>query len=454
MGRADPPLTLRRLDAALDTPSAAGRLDGGFERELRALLAWRDQSAEQAERVAAEVIADVCAHGDEALLRLSARYDGLALTDAAALELPRGELDAALRTLPAADRAALEAAAARIRRYHERQPIGAFEYTDEFGNRLGQRVTPLRRVGVYVPGGQAAYPSTVLMTVVPARVAGVGEVVATVPTPRGRRSLHVLAALRIAGADRVFTIGGAQAIAALAHGTATVPRVDKIVGPGGALVAAAKRLVFGPVGIDLIAGPSEVVIVSDGTAPPRWLALDMLAQAEHDADAQAVLVSPDRAHLDAVWAQMRQALAVMPRRAIIRRSLAARGALIAVRDLAHACEVANRFAPEHLELAVRDAERWLPAIRHAGAVFVGARAAEVLGDYSAGPSHVLPTFGTARYASPLSVVDFQTRTSVVRCDPSSAAPLARIAATIAQAEGLTAHAKAAAARVEGEGGCG
>lgn len=427
---------MRRLDAA----------SGNFGRELGALLAARRYSSERAERVAAEVVADVRTNGDEALVRLSRRYDHLEVDAAAQLELPPSALDQAWSALSSADRTALEAAAERIRRYHQRQPTGAFEYTDEFGNGLGQRVTPLRRVGVYVPGGQAAYPSTALMTVVPARVAGVDEVVATVPTPRGTRSPHVLAALRIAGIDRVFTLGGAQAIAALAHGTATVPRVDKIVGPGGALVAAAKRLVFGPVGIDLIAGPSEVVIVADGAAPPRWLALDMFAQAEHDADAQAVLVCPDADYVEAVWAEMRDALAAMPRADIIRRSLAAQGALITVRDLAQACEVANRFAPEHLELAVRDADRWLPAIRHAGAVFVGAWAAEVLGDYSAGPSHVLPTFGTARYASPLSVVDFQTRTSIVRCAPSSAAPLARIAAHIAQTEGLVAHAAAARAR--------
>ena len=417
-----------------------------FEDELAALLARRSQSSERAERIAAEVIADVRANGDEALLRLSHRYDGLALAEPAELELPRRALDAAWDALPPADRAALEAAAERIRRYHERQPTGAFEYTDEFGNRLGQRVTPLRRVGVYVPGGQAAYPSTALMTVVPARVAGVDEVIATVPTPHGERNRHVLAALRLAGVDRVFTLGGAQAVAALAHGTATVPQVDKIVGPGGALVAAAKRLVFGPVGIDLIAGPSEVVIVADGSAPPRWLALDLCAQAEHDEDAQAVLVCPHTEYVEAVSAQLSEALPALARRDIIRRSLAAQGALIVVRDLAQACEVANRFAPEHLELAVRDADRWLPAIRHAGAVFVGASAAEVLGDYSAGPSHVLPTYGTARYASPLSVVDFQTRTSIVRCEPSSSAPLAGIAATIAEAEGLGAHAAAAKAR--------
>ena len=418
--------------------------DADFEAKLEALLDWQAREPPEVVDVATEVIADVRANGDAALLRLSRRYDDLPAKTAAELELPVAALDAAFHGLPAADRQALETAATRIRRYHERQPTGAFEYTDEFGMRLGQRVTPLRRVGVYVPGGQAAYPSTVLMTVIPARVAGVEEVVVAVPTPGGKRNPHVLAAMRIAGVDRAFTVGGAQAIAALAQGTATVPRVDKIVGPGGALVAAAKRLVFGPVGIDFIAGPSEVVIVADGTAPARWLALDLLAQAEHDAAAQAVLVSPDTSHLEAVHAEMAKALPTLARRRIIERSLADRGALIAVRDLNEACQVANRFAPEHLELAVRDADRWLPAIRHAGAVFLGAGAAEVLGDYSAGPSHVLPTFGTARYASPLGVVDFQTRTSIIG---GAAAPVARVAAQIAQAEGLTAHAAAARARM-------
>ena len=418
--------------------------DADFDAQLGALLDWHAREPLTVVDLATEVIADVRANGDDALVRLSRRYDDLPATSAAELELPGDVLDAALNNLPARDRRALETAAMRIRRYHERQPTGAFEYTDEFGMRLGQRVTPLRRVGAYVPGGQAAYPSTVLMTVIPARVAGVEEVIVAVPTPGGKRNPHVLAAMRIAGVDRAFTVGGAQAIAALAHGTATVPRVDKIVGPGGALVAAAKRLVFGPVGIDFVAGPSEIVIVADGTAPVRWLALDMLAQAEHDAAAQAVLISPDTSYLDAVRREMANALPSLARRRIIERSLADRGALIAVADLPEACSVANRFAPEHLELAVRDADRWLPAIRHAGAVFLGAGAAEVLGDYSAGPSHVLPTFGTARYASPLSVVDFQTRTSIIG---GTATPVAEVAADIAQAEGLTAHAAAARARM-------
>ena len=423
--------------------------DPAFAADLDALLAWEARESEDVVRIAREVIHAVREHGDEALLRLSRQYDGLTLAGAADLEVDADDLDHCLAALPAADRQALTVAAERIRSYHEHQPPGGFEYVDDVGNVLGQRVTPLERVGVYVPGGQAAYPSTVLMTVVPARVAGVDEVIATVPTPNGVRNDHVLAAMRIAGVDRVFTIGGAQAIAALAFGTATVPRVDKIVGPGGVFVAAAKRLVFGPVGIDLIAGPSEVLIVADGSVDARWIALDLFSQAEHDAAAQAVLLSPDRAYLQRVGAEMQTLLPTMPRASVIRQSLRDRGALIATRDLDEACAIANRFAPEHVELAVRDPQAWLPAIRHAGAIFLGAWSAEVLGDYSAGPSHVLPTFGTARYASVLGVADFQKRTSIVRSGAAAAAPLARVAATIADAEGLAAHAAAARARIQG-----
>ena len=418
---------------------------------MQALLARQGDAGGESERIAAQVIAEVRAEGDAALLRLSRQYDGVEARSVDELMIDACELDAALAALAATDREALETAARRIRDYHERQPSGAFEYVDAQGNRLGQRVTPLDRVGVYVPGGQAAYPSTVLMTVVPARVAGVGEVIATVPTPNGERNRHVLAAMRIAGVDRVFAIGGAQAIAALAYGTATVPRVDKIVGPGGVFVAAAKRLVFGAVGIDLIAGPSEVLIIADGSADPRWMALDLFSQAEHDADAQAVLLCPDEAYLDRVAEAMRILLPGMPRADIIRGSLKERGALIAVRDLLEACDIANRFAPEHLELAVREPDALLPEVRHAGAIFVGAWSAEVLGDYSAGPSHVLPTFGTARYASPLGVTDFQKRTSVMRINAAGAAPLACAAATLADAEGLAAHAAAARARMRGRG---
>ena len=422
--------------------------DARFDRELAALLAWETREAPEAARIAADTIADVREHGDAALVRLSRQFDGVEVANAGALVLDEADLDAALAGLPRADRRALEAAAERIRRYHESQPSGAFEYQDELGNRLGQRTTPLDRVGIYVPGGQAAYPSTVLMTAIPAKVAGVADVIAAVPTPNGTRNAHVLAAMRLAGVDRAFTVGGAQAIAALAYGTETIPRVDKIVGPGGAIVAAAKRLVFGPVGIDSIAGPSEVLIIADGCVPARWTALDLFSQAEHDAAAQALLLCPEHAYLDQVHKEMEVLLPDMARADIIRESLHSRGALIAVGDLAEACRIANRVAPEHLQLAVRDPDAWLPAIRHAGAIFLGAWAAEVLGDYSAGPSHVLPTFGTARYASPLSVADFQKRSSIIRASASSAAPLARIAANIAAAEGLQAHAAAAAARLD------
>ena len=419
----------------------------GFEGELQALLAWEARESSEVADIAAAAMNAVREGGDAALLDIVCRHDNLRVSDVAALELHADDLDRALASLPAAGRASLEAAASRIRRYHERQPGADFTFVDDLGNELGQRVTPLDRVGVYVPGGQAAYPSTVLMTVIPARVAGVGEVIVTVPTPNGERNAHVLAAMRIAGVDRVFTVGGPQAIAALAYGTDTVPRVDKIVGPGGALVATAKRLAFGPVGIDSIAGPSEVLIVSDGSADPRWMALDLLAQAEHDVAAQAILLSPDAAHLDRVEAALETQLQRLSRTDIIRQSLAERGALVRTRDLAEACEIANRVAPEHLELAVRDPDALLPAIRHAGAIFLGAWSAEVLGDYSAGPSHVLPTFGTARYASPLGVSDFQKRSSVIRSTAASVAPLARIAADIASAEGLTAHAASARARL-------
>ena len=428
---------LRRLHSA----------DPAFDDALNALLDWQARESAEVARAAAEILAEVRENGDAALLRLSRQYDGLSVSRAAQLELDAGELDAALASLPGADRSALQSAADRIRRYHEQQPDGGFEYQDEFGNVLGQRVMPLQKVGVYVPGGQAAYPSTVLMTVVPARVAGVDEVIATVPTPNGERNAHVLAAMALAGVDRVFTVGGAQAIAALAYGTPTIPRVDKIVGPGGAFVAAAKRLVFGPVGIDLIAGPSEVLIIADGSAEPRWMALDMFAQAEHDADAQAILLCPDADYLKRVHGEMEALLPTMARQAIIRRSLTERGALIAVRDLAEACQLADRFAPEHLQLAVRNPDALLPAIRHAGAIFVGAWSAEALGDYSAGPSHVLPTFGTARYASPLGVTDFQKRSSIVRTSATSVFPLAQVAAQIADAEGLSAHAASARARL-------
>lgn len=420
-----------------------------FAAELDALLAWDVAQPAAVAGAAQEIVEDVRQRGDAALLEHTRTLDQLDVSDAAALELPADALEAGYARLPLADREALEGVALRIRRYHEAQPDGAFEITDEEGNVLGLRVTPLDRVGVYVPGGQAAYPSTALMTIVPARVAGVGEVIVTTPTPGGERSDHLLAALFIAGPDRVFTIGGAQAIAAMAYGTETVPQVHKIVGPGGAFVTAAKRLVFGPVGIDSLAGPSEVVVIADGGVAPTWTALDLLAQAEHDADAQAILLSPDADYLDRVERAANEALRSLSRADIIRNSLASRGALIQTRDLLDACDIANRIAPEHLELAVRDPDALLPNVRHAGAIFLGGHAAEVIGDYSAGPSHVLPTFGTARHASPLSVTDFQKRTSIVRCNAAGVQEPARLAATVAEAEGLSAHAAAASARIAG-----
>ncbi|MCE2461235.1 MAG: histidinol dehydrogenase [Pseudomonadales bacterium] len=430
---------IRRLNTA----------DPQFDAQLDALLAWEARESAEVARTAADIVAEVRVDGDVALTRLTRRFDGLNVGRVTDLEVDPEELGRSLERLPAADRDALHVAADRIRSYHERQPRGDFSFTDDLGNVLGQRTMPLDSVGVYVPGGQAAYPSTVLMTVVPARVAGVSKVVATVPTPRGERNDHVLAAMAIAGVDRVFTIGGAQAVAALAYGTETVPRVDKIVGPGGVFVAAAKRLVFGPAGIDLIAGPSEILIVADDSVEPRWTALDMLSQAEHDADAQAILVSPRARCLDRVEAAIDNLIDTLPRAQIVRQSLRERGALIEVRDLAEACDIANRIAPEHLHLAVADPEALLPSVRHAGAIFLGAHASEVFGDYVAGPSHVLPTFGTARYASPLGVPDFLKRTSIISGRESSVQGLARIAANIADAEGLAAHGLAARARVAG-----
>ncbi|HEX7036838.1 MAG TPA: histidinol dehydrogenase [Pseudomonadales bacterium] len=430
-------LRLRRLDAS----------DPGFAAELDALLNWDVGEDDEVNRIAAEIIGDVRRRGDAALLELTARFDRWAPASPADLELHPSDFRAAYEALPALERDALQTAAARIEAYHRRQLETDWEFEDAEGNRLGQRITPLERVGLYVPGGQAAYPSTVLMTAVPARVAGVGEVVMTVPTPDNRRNPLVLAAAHVAGVSRGFAVGGAQAVAALAFGTASIPRVDKIVGPGGAFVAAAKRLVFGAVGIDLIAGPSEVLIIADRSAPLEWMALDLFSQAEHDAAAQAILLSPDADYLDALAQTMERLLAGRARAAVIRESLARRGALIRTRDLAQAVAIANRIAPEHLELAVADPDALLPGIRHAGAIFVGAHSPEVMGDYAAGPSHVLPTFGTARFSSPLGVYDFQKRSSVIRLSPGGAEVIGRTAATLAHGEGLEAHARAAEARL-------
>jgi len=389
----------------------------------------------------------VRARGDAAILDYARRFDGAAADAVGKLEIPKARLAAAFDSLAAPQAEALREAAARIRRFHERQLAASWEYTEEDGTLLGQQVTPLDRVGLYVPGGKAAYPSSVLMNALPARVAGVRELIMASPTPPGEGNALVLAAAHVAGVDRLFAVGGAQAIAALAYGTATVPRVDKIVGPGNAYVAAAKRQVFGTVGIDLIAGPSEILVICDGQTDPEWVALDLFSQAEHDEIAQAILLSPDGGFLDAVQASAERLLPQMPRRAVIEASLAARGALIEVRDLDDACEVANRVAPEHLELSVEDPRALLPKLRHAGAIFLGRWSSEAIGDYCAGPNHVLPTGGTARFSSPLGVYDFQKRTSLIGVSREGAQRLGRLAATLAEGEGLYAHARSAAARI-------
>lgn len=422
-------------------------LDGDFDRQLTALLALDDRTDAAVEAAVAEIIAAVRARGDAAVLDYTRRFDRRAVATAAELELPGSQLTAALDGLPSAQREALEAAAGRVRDYHERQLVHSWEYTETDGTRLGQQVTPLDRAGLYVPGGKAAYPSSVLMNALPAKVAGVSELIMTVPAPEGHLNPLVLAAARIAGVDRVFTVGGAQAVAALAYGTETVPRVDKIVGPGNAYVAAAKRRVFGAVGIDMIAGPSEILVIGDGGTNPDWIAMDLFSQAEHDELAQAILLSPDAAHLDAVAASLERLLPDLPRRAVIRASLEGRGALIRVRDLDEAVAIANRIAPEHLEISTEAPERWADRIRHAGAIFLGRRTCEALGDYCAGPNHVLPTSGTARFSSPLGVYDFQKRSSLIQVSEAGAARLGRLAATLAEGEGLNAHARSAAYRV-------
>jgi histidinol dehydrogenase len=417
--------------------------DTGFDAQLTALL---DRAPEADLALAARVagiVADVRSRGDAALIELSNRFDRRTITAADELEIRRAAREAAWRSLPADLREALEAAAARILAYAEHQKLQGFSFVDALGNTLGQRVTPMDRVGLYVPGGKAAYPSSVLMNAIPAKVAGVAEVVMVVPAPGGELSPAVLGAAHLAGVDRVFTIGGAQAIAALAYGTGTIPAVDKIVGPGNAYVAAAKRLVFGKVGIDSIAGPSEIVVIGDGGTDPRWIAMDLFSQAEHDEDAQSVLISPDAAYLEAVLAAMNARIAELPRAAIVRESLSRRGALIQVRDLEEAAEVANRFAAEHLELSVEDPDALLEKIRHAGAIFLGRHAPEAFGDYCAGPNHVLPTSRAARFSNPLGVYEFQKRTSLIQCSAEGAKPLAQIAGRIADAEGLQAHAASA-----------
>ncbi|WJW74843.1 histidinol dehydrogenase [Thiohalobacter sp. IOR34] len=418
-----------------------------FWSQLESLLAWEGGANEAVEATVREILAAVRARGDAALVEYSNRFDRLQASAMAELEIPLARLQQALQRIPAEQREALEGAAARIRAYAERQKLESWSYTEPDGTLLGQQVTPLDRVGLYVPGGKAAYPSSVLMNAVPAKVAGVGELIMVVPTPDGELNELVLAAAAIAGVDRVFAIGGAQAVAALAYGTETVPAVDKIVGPGNIYVATAKGMVFGSVGIDMIAGPSEILVICDGDTDPDWIAMDLFSQAEHDEDAQAILVSPDEGFLERVAASIDRLLPTMERQGIIRTSLGGRGALIRVGDLEQAVEVANFIAPEHLELSVARPEALLPQIRHAGAIFMGRYTAEALGDYCAGPNHVLPTSRTARFSSPLGVYDFQKRTSLINCSPQGAAELGRTASVLARGEGLTAHARSAEYRI-------
>ncbi len=419
-----------------------------FDARLADLLAFEAAQDPQVDATVARILADVRARGDAALLEYTRRFDRVEADSVAALEVPRAELKRAAKRISKETRAALEAAVKRVRAYHRKQVAPSWRYRDATGAELGQRVTALDRVGIYVPGGKAAYPSSVIMNAVPAKVAGVREIIMVVPAPGGAVNDLVLAAAAICGVDRVFTVGGAQAVAALAYGTATVPPVDKIVGPGNAYVAAAKRRVFGVVGIDMVAGPSEVVVVCDGGTEPDWIAMDLFAQAEHDEMAQAILIAPDAKFLDAVLASMERQLAAMPRREVIAASLSKRGALIKVRSLAEACDIVNRIAPEHLELSVAKPDALMPRIRHAGAIFLGRESSEALGDYCAGPNHVLPTSRTARFSSPLGVYDFQKRSSVIRIPRKAAAKLGKVASVLARGEGLTAHAMSAEYRMQ------
>jgi histidinol dehydrogenase len=414
-----------------------------FDAQLNQLLAFESTADDKLESTVAGILADVRKRGDAALLEYTRKFDRWALADAAAMELSRDELRVAFDGLPADQRSALEQAAQRVTDYHQKQVQASWSYTDADGTLLGQQITALDRVGLYVPGGKAAYPSSVLMNALPAKVAGVGELIMVVPTPDGVKNPLVLAAAYLAGVDRVFTIGGAQAVAALAYGTTTIPKVDKIVGPGNAYVAAAKRRVFGVCGIDMIAGPSEILVICDGQTDPDWIAMDLFSQAEHDELAQAILLSPDAKFIEAVAASADKLLEQMPRRDIIQTALENRGALIHVVDLDEACAISNRIAPEHLELSIAEPEVWLPKLKHAGAIFLGRYTSEALGDYCAGPNHVLPTSGTARFSSPLGVYDFQKRSSLIQVSAQGAQKLGDIASVLAFGEGLHAHAQSA-----------
>ncbi len=422
-----------------------------FSAQLKALLAFESAQDDAIDRAVVQILSAVKQQGDAAVLAATKQFDRLEAATVAGLEISQQEMEHALQQLPPERRAALEAAAARVRSYHEIQKrecgSAGFSYTEADGTILGQKVTPLDRVGIYVPGGKAAYPSSVLMNAIPAKVAGVAEIIMVVPTPDGIKNQLVLAAAKIAGVDRIFTIGGAQAVAALAYGTETIPAVDKIVGPGNAYVAAAKRRVFGTVGIDMIAGPSEILIICDGSTDPDWIAMDLFSQAEHDELAQSILLCPDPVYLDLVQQSIERLIATMPRQDIIRTSLTDRGALIQVKDLQEACTIANAIAPEHLEISTKNPGYWAGKIRHAGAVFLGQFSSEALGDYCAGPNHVLPTSRTARFSSPLGVYDFQKRSSVLHVSKAGAQTLGKIAAELAYGEGLQAHARSAELRL-------
>ena len=422
--------------------------DADFQVKLDKLRAFESAQNVDTDQRVTDILTAVRSRGDAALLEFTHRFDRWQPTSVADLEIGPERLQSALTMLAPDIRAALETAAARIRRYHEHQRQSSWTFTEPDGTVLGQQVTPLDRAGLYVPGGKAAYPSSVLMNAIAAKVAGVAELIMVSPTPDGVINETVLAAAALAGVDRVFRVGGAQAVGALAYGTATIPPVDKIVGPGNEYVAAAKRQVFGVVGIDMVAGPSEILVIADGTSDPDWVAMDLFSQAEHDEIAQSILLSPDEAFIAKVVASMEQQINKMPRADIIRASLANRGALIHVRDLAEACRISNQLAPEHLELSVADPNALLPLIRHAGAIFMGAHSSESLGDYCAGPNHVLPTSGTARFSSPLGVVDFQKRSSIIQVSARGAESLGRVAATLARAEGLEAHAQSAEYRLK------
>jgi len=451
------------MPPVLQLSTASPTFDADFQQRLH----WSAETDEGIEQRVADILADVRQRGDEAVLDFTRRFDGLVVERMADLELGADELRRAFEGLPAEQRHALQAAATRVRRYHEAQKQASGEswsFRDEDGTLLGQKVTPLDRVGIYVPGGKAAYPSSVLMNAIPAHVAGVSEIIMVVPTPvrgsvatgghgaasasRGERNELVLAAAHVAGVTRAFTLGGAQAVAALAYGTASIPRVDKITGPGNAYVVAAKRRVFGTVGIDMIAGPSEILVLADGSTPPDWVAMDLFSQAEHDELAQSILLCPDAAYIAQVQAAIDRLLPDMPRRDIISASLQGRGALIHTRSMEEACEISNRIAPEHLEVSSAEPHRWEPLLRHAGAIFLGAFTSESLGDYCAGPNHVLPTSGTARFSSPLGVYDFQKRSSLIEVSEAGAQTLGQIASVLAHGEGLQAHARAAEMRLK------